>query len=147
MPSAFCGLYTLRPSTRRVPYGKATNSLLGQECILSVAGPMCRSLRSVEFFMKTVLDANPSDYDASALPFPYSDSLYQRVLGFPRLAFGFARTDGHVTPTKPVDRAMDITIQALRAAGHEGNVTELPPIPGLCDSLCDNVRQYSNLTC
>ncbi|BGO99797.1 putative amidase (putative) [Rhodotorula toruloides] len=40
IPSAMCGLHTIRPTTRRVPYGHATNSLLGQESVLSVAGPM-----------------------------------------------------------------------------------------------------------
>ena len=120
MPSAFCGLYTIRPTSRRVPYGKATNSLLGQESVLSVAGPMCRSLKSVEFFLRTVLNANPGDFDATVLPFPFNDALYQNVTTLSKLAFGFARGDGHVTATSGVDRSLDVVIKALKAAGHEG---------------------------
>jgi Asp-tRNA(Asn)/Glu-tRNA(Gln) amidotransferase A subunit family amidase len=110
IPSAMNGLFTIRPSTRRVPYGKAT----------SVAGPMARSVASVEYFMRTVLDACPADYDATALPFPFNSKLYEKTSGFKKLAFGYAKTDGHVHPTSGAIRAVDETVEALRSAGHEG---------------------------
>lgn len=120
MPSAFNALFTIRPSTLRVPYGKATNSMLGQESIRSVCGPMCRSVASVDYFMRVVLDACPADYDATAFPFPYNNKLHDKVASYKKLAFGYAKTDGHVHPVTPAIRAMDETIAALKAAGHEG---------------------------
>jgi amidase len=44
IPSAFCGLSTLRPSYERLPYYGAVNALEGQESISSVLGPMANSL-------------------------------------------------------------------------------------------------------
>jgi hypothetical protein len=44
IPSAFCGLYTLRPSYERLPYYGAVNALEGQESISSVLGPMANTL-------------------------------------------------------------------------------------------------------
>lgn len=120
IPSAMCGLYTIRPCQRRVPYGKATNSGLGQEGVLSVAGPMARSMASVELFMRTVLDACAGDFDASAMPFPFNGQRYDIALQHKKLAFGVARTDGHVHATPPVLRAIEITVEALKKAGHEG---------------------------
>ncbi|GAA5904101.1 hypothetical protein JCM5296_000334 [Sporobolomyces johnsonii] len=119
IPSSFCGLHTIRPTTRRVPYGHATNSLLGQESVLSVAGPMSRSLSSCTYFLKTVLDANPSNYDASSLPFPFNDAVYSQAKGHKKLAFGIMRTDYNVTPTPPIKRALETAAAKLVEAGHE----------------------------
>lgn len=119
IPSAMCGLYTIRPSQRRVPYGKATNSGLGQEGVLSVAGPMARSMATVELFMKTVLDACAGNFDATALPFPFHQPSYEKTLQHKKLAFGVAKTDGHVHATPPVLRAIDLTVEALKKEGHE----------------------------
>jgi len=119
IPSAMCGLYTIRPSQRRVPYGKATNSGLGQEAILSVAGPMARSMATVELFMRTVLDACAADFDASAMPFPFNGQAYDIVKQEKKLAFGLARTDGLVHAHPGLQRALTITAEALRKEGHE----------------------------
>ncbi|CEQ39499.1 SPOSA6832_01025, partial [Sporobolomyces salmonicolor] len=164
IPSSFCGLHTIRPTTRRVPYGHATNSLvrseetllvagadlrrlyqLGQESVLSVAGPMSRSLSSCTYFLKTVLNANPADYDASSLPFPFNDTVYSEAKARKKLAFGIMRTDYNVTPTPPIKRALETAAAKLEKAGHEGNsvgdggedfkrilaAIEEPLIPGL----------------
>ncbi|GAA6003800.1 uncharacterized protein JCM10292_003380 [Rhodotorula paludigena] len=119
IPSAFCGLHTIRPSTRRIPYGHATNSLLGQESILSVAGPMARSVSSCTYFLKTVLDLNPANYDATSLPFAFNDAAFSQARGRGKLAFGVIRTDYLVTPTPPIKRALEETVKKLVAAGHE----------------------------
>lgn len=142
MPSAFNALFTIRPSTLRIPYGKATNSMLGQESIRSVCGPMCRSIASVEYFMRVVLDACPADFDATAFPFPYNRKLYDTVSSYKKLAFGYAKTDGHVHPVTPAIRAMDETIAALKAAGHEGKCP-------LCYSACesDQLAYYFIVQC
>ncbi|GAA6027662.1 hypothetical protein JCM8097_007971 [Rhodosporidiobolus ruineniae] len=119
IPSSFCGLCGLRPSTRRVPYGLATNSMMGQESVPSVAGPLSRSFRSSAYFMKTVFDANASDYDATALPFAFNQPTYTAALTKPKLVFGLMKHDYNVTPTPPVQRALRLTVEKLKAAGHE----------------------------
>ncbi|GAA5864174.1 hypothetical protein JCM3774_001244 [Rhodotorula dairenensis] len=119
IPSAMCGLHTIRPTTRRVPYGHATNSMLGQESILSVAGPMARSLNSCTYFLRTVLNKNPGDYDATSLPFAFNETAYGRAAQDGKLSFGVMRTDHLVTPTPPIRRALETAIERVRAAGHE----------------------------
>lgn len=120
IPAAFCGLHTIKPSTRRLPLGKASNSGLGQESILSAAGPMARSLETVDYFMRAVLNWRPADYDSGAMPFPYNDAAYDKALEFDKLAIGLAGDDGIVHLTRPMKRALDIIVEALKAAGHEG---------------------------
>ncbi|GAA5965928.1 hypothetical protein JCM8115_000750 [Rhodotorula mucilaginosa] len=119
IPSAMCGLHTIRPTTRRVPYGHATNSMLGQESIISVAGPMARSLNSCTYFMRTVLNKNPADYDATSLPFAFNETAYGRASHDGKLSFGVMRTDHLVTPTPPIRRALELAVQRVRDAGHE----------------------------
>ena len=77
---------------------------------------MARSLEGLELFFKTVLDMQPANYDATALPFPFRPA--QKGLG--QLAFGVISTDGIRTPHPPIQRALDITAKALREGGHEG---------------------------
>lgn len=120
MKAVYAASLPISGSSRRMPYGKATNSLLGQESVLSVAGPMGRSLASVEYFMRTVLNACPADYDASAFPFPFNSKAYDEASQHKKLAFGYCKTDGHVHVAPPVARAIDETVQALKAAGHDG---------------------------
>ncbi|BGP47671.1 Serine/threonine kinase mps1 [Rhodotorula kratochvilovae] len=119
IPASFCGLYGLRPTSNRVPYGFATNSLLGQRSVLSVAGPLARSISSCAFFLRTILDANPAQYDATALPFPFDASAAPRLAAYSKLAIGVIRTDGHVTPHPPVRRALEEGVKKLEEAGHE----------------------------
>ncbi|KWU46948.1 amidase [Rhodotorula sp. JG-1b] len=119
IPSAMCGLHTIRPTTRRVPYGHATNSMLGQESIVSVAGPMARSLNSCTYFLRSVLNKNPADYDATSLPFAFNETAYGRASHDGKLSFGVMRTDHLVTPTPPIRRALEMAVQRVRDAGHE----------------------------
>ncbi|KAM0754376.1 amidase [Meredithblackwellia eburnea MCA 4105] len=118
IPSAFCGLSTIKPSTSRIPYGKATNSFMGQCAILSAAGPMARSLESCSFFLEAVAKMQPNLYDATAIPLPYDESSFQAVMKKEKLTFAVMRTDGTVTPTPPLHRALELTIKALKAEGH-----------------------------
>ncbi|BGO91547.1 hypothetical protein NBRC10512_003206 [Rhodotorula toruloides] len=119
IPSAMCGLHTIRPTTRRVPYGHATNSLLGQESVLSVAGPMARSLSSCTYFLRSLFNLNPSNYDATSLPFAFNDAAYAASQKRGKLAFGIIRTDHNVTPTPPIKRALETAAKKLVDAGHE----------------------------
>ncbi|KAJ3880439.1 general amidase [Lentinula edodes] len=120
IPSAFCGLYTLRPSYERLPYCGAVNALEGQESISSVLGPMANSMSGVKVFTKAIIDAKPWLKDPLAIRKDWSDKEYGLVYhgGGERLCFGIMWDNGVVRPHPPLRRAMLITKRALEAAGH-----------------------------
>ncbi|KAJ7644233.1 general amidase [Roridomyces roridus] len=121
IPSAFCGLYTLRPSYERLPYHGAVNALEGQESISSVLGPMSNSISGVKIFTKAILDAEPWLKDPLVLRKGWSESEYRldRHGGGENLCFAIMWDNGVVKPHPPLRRAMEMTKKALEAAGHK----------------------------
>ena len=123
IPSAFCGLYTLRPSYERLPYCGAANALEGQESISSVLGPMCNSIEMVKLFTKAVIDAKPWLKDPLAVKKSWSEEEYNLADHGRRgaqLCFAMMWDNGVVKPLPPLQRAMSITKEALEKAGHKG---------------------------
>ncbi|KAK4701042.1 amidase, partial [Phenoliferia sp. Uapishka_3] len=122
IPSAFNGLYGLRPSYNRVPYNGTTNSMEGQEAVPSVLGPLTSSISGLRIFHKAVADAKPWLYDPIALRLPWNESEYNLVNHGgegAKLCFAIMWDDGIVKPHPPYIRAMEETKKALLAAGHE----------------------------
>lgn len=114
VPAHFCGIYSLRPSTERFPSMGGSTSAPGQDGIPSVTGPMCRSLDDLSFFMKTIVDMKPWEYDFSCIPLPW------REIELPRkLKFGVMWSDGIVDPSPACRRALQMTVDAVKKQGHE----------------------------
>ncbi|GLB42408.1 putative amidase [Lyophyllum shimeji] len=121
IPSAFCGLYTLRPSYERLPYCGAVNALEGQESISSVLGPMANSMSGVKIFTKAIIDAEPWTRDPLVLRKEWSEKEYRLEYhgGGKELCFAMLWDNGVVRPHPPLQRAMEMTKAALEAAGHK----------------------------
>ena len=120
IPAAWSGLYGLKPSFGRYPHYGAKPGIAGQEYILSVNGPMSRSLKTLQLYSEAVLsaDVSPWDYDVKALPIPWRKNLIQP--SGRKLRFGLIGVDDglvHVHP--PVERALKMTQAALEKQGHE----------------------------
>ncbi|KAJ5528133.1 hypothetical protein N7513_012292, partial [Penicillium frequentans] len=116
VPSALQGLYSIFPTTGRVPWDC---SFRHQHYLVPpVAGPMASSLATTEYFMQSLLASKPWDIDPSAIPIPWRTELATPPTDR-KLKIGVVIDDGVVKPQPPVTRAMNETIQALRAAGHE----------------------------
>lgn len=115
IPSNFNGIFGLRPSHGRVPYQKIMNSNNGQPIMPSVIGPMAQHLEDIEYCMKNLIATEPWFSDSKVVPIPYRDV---DVSG-KKLTFGVMKTDGLITPHPPVKRAIDETIKAIEAAGHQ----------------------------
>lgn len=124
IPSAFCGLYTLRPSYERLPYYGAVNALEGQESISSVIGPMANSMSGVKIFTKAIIDSKPWTKDPLVLRKEWSEKEYRLSDhgGGKALCFGMLWDNGVVRPHPPLQRAMEITKAALETAGHKGSL-------------------------
>ena len=133
IPTSFCGLYALRPSTHRLPYGGLVNAGAGQESIHSVVGPMAPSLAALRVFTKAVIDSKPWNRDPTCLRMPWDAkqaALSEHGGPVGRLCFGIMYDNGIVSITPPVKRALDITRKALEDAGHIGqSIREHKPMP------------------
>ena len=118
LPSAANGIYGLKPSDGRLPYGLLKNSLDGQESVASVIGPMTRSLSNIQYFFKAILETKPWLVDPKVLNMPWREDLFQEGQS-KKLAFGVIQFDHIVHLTPPVQRAINLAIDALKKAGHE----------------------------
>ncbi|EST09650.1 Amidase [Kalmanozyma brasiliensis GHG001] len=120
IPCSFAGLWGLKPSFGRFPTAKCKSGLAGQEAVLSINGPMCNDFEGLEMYAKAVVDTEPWHADAKCLPIPWTPvSTVQLPTSLTLLML---TNNGIVSPTPPVQRAMQHAIAKLRAAGH--NVIE-----------------------
>ncbi|KAF2398728.1 putative general amidase GmdA [Trichodelitschia bisporula] len=124
IPAAFNGLYGLKPSTGRMPYEGAANSMDGQNSVLSVVGPLGNSVSALRLGFKAVLSTRPWERDPLCLEIPWRED--KAVLPS-KLRFGVWKDDGVARVTPPVQRALDVTVMKLQAAGHE--VVRWAPAP------------------
>ncbi|KAG1720691.1 general amidase [Suillus paluster] len=138
IPSAFCGLYSLRPSYGRVPYCGALNSLEGQDSVLSVFGPMANSIGGVKAFMKAVVNAKPWLKDPLAVRKKWDEDEYNLAdHGSGKdLCFAIMWDDGVVVPHPPIRRSLEVTKAALEKAGYK--VVDWKPIKH--NSVQRNIR-------
>jgi amidase len=113
IPSAFGGIYGLKPSFGRFATYGCRSGMPGQEAVRSINGPMSSSLDACELWAKTVVDSKPWQRDPNMVPIPW------REIDLPeKLCFGIIMDNGLCRPTPPVIRALNETKAALEAAGH-----------------------------
>jgi Asp-tRNA(Asn)/Glu-tRNA(Gln) amidotransferase A subunit family amidase len=135
VPAHFSGIYSLKCSIGRFPKLGNTTSMAGQEGIPAVYSPMARSLPDLSFFLRTIIDMKPWDYDYSVHPIPW------REVELPsKLKIGVIYDDGVVTPSPACARALGLTVASLQKQGHE-IVTFDAPDPLRC------LRIASQLLC
>ncbi|KAL2870054.1 amidase signature domain-containing protein [Aspergillus lucknowensis] len=116
VPSTLQGLYSICPTTGRVPWNC---SFMHQHYLVPpVAGPMARSLSTIEYFMQSLLDSNPWNLDPGCIPIPWRKELAAPPAR--KLKLGIVYDDGVVRPQPPIMRALRETARRLKDAGHEG---------------------------
>jgi Asp-tRNA(Asn)/Glu-tRNA(Gln) amidotransferase A subunit family amidase len=133
-----CGLYGLRPSYGRVPYGGAQNSLEGQDSVLSVFGPMTSSISGLKAFTEAVIKAKPWLKDPLAVRKKWDEDEYllkDRDSG-QKLCFAIMWDDGVCVPHPPVTRALREVEAALRKANHNGVSSVFLRRPTLINHSC-----------
>lgn len=135
VPAMCNGLYGVKPSAMRVPFvgqeeGKTAG--LNKVALQASAGPIARSIRDCEFFLKVVADARPWERDPSIA---YGNWEEQGSIGQKPL-FGVIRTDGLVTPLPPIRNVLDETVQKLQRAGIEVVEIDAPAFKK-CQSLAN----------
>lgn len=86
--------------------------MIGRETILPTYGPLCTDRKTMDLFMKIVLDAQPWRYDGNCIPIPWSPFTITKPL---KIAIEW--DDGVVKPHPPVIRALKEVADACRGAG------------------------------
>ncbi|KAI5949283.1 hypothetical protein KGF54_005518 [Candida jiufengensis] len=110
IPAAFNGIYGLRTTLGRIPTADYFSCNLGSTTILSVTGPLSRSLSMVELVMKTIIDSKPELIDPSLTSIPWKDTAKPQK----KYRIGILKSDGIVNPTPPVSRALEIAETKLK---------------------------------
>ncbi|KAF5316046.1 hypothetical protein D9619_006208 [Psilocybe cf. subviscida] len=119
IPAAYCGIFSLKPAAGRVSYHGARGPVPGFDGIVSVAGPMARSVKDLEIVARTLF-GGPSTTD-------YIPPLPFREVSIPKkLKFGYYTSDNFIKASPACKRAVVETVEALRKAGHECVEFEIP---------------------
>lgn len=136
IPSNLQGLYSICPTTGRVPWDSSLYaplpfvffvhrtdtddfpSMHQFYMIPPVAGPMANSLPTIEYFMKSLLDSSPWNIDPGCVPIPWREEL--AAVPDRKLRIGVVFDDGAVKPQPPITRLLHETVNKLKEAGHEG---------------------------
>jgi amidase len=118
-PAANCGVFGLRPTSYRLPNVGCAATMLAQEHVVPVIGPLSTSLEGIKSFMKTIIDAKPWLQQPSLLPFPWKEgNLLEKEGEKTKLRVAVLWDDGIVKPHPPVIRALKGITEGLK--GVEG---------------------------
>ncbi|KAH8919334.1 general amidase [Atractiella rhizophila] len=125
IPAVFNHLFSLRPTTRIIPYRDVSNTLLGMESVESTIGPMARTLGAVELLYKAIVDAKPWEKDPKCVRGEWRGDVGLKG----KLCFGVMEWDEIIMPHPPLRAALRKTVDAVKRAGH--NVVTMKPMDHL----------------
>ncbi|OQV03841.1 hypothetical protein CLAIMM_08830 isoform 1 [Cladophialophora immunda] len=115
VPSAFSGIYGIKPSSRRLSVDGLSANVRGAISIPGVIGPMSLSIRDLELVCKLLTEAEPWLEDPNVMMKEWKPRpKIERSLRIGIMAF-----DGVVMPHPPILRAMKTAADKLRSAGHD----------------------------
>jgi amidase len=113
-PAAFNGLYGVRPTSRRFSYKGNAMGFTGQAAILSTIGPVGRSLRDLELILRIWNASEPWLVDPSVMAKRWEPAHIPI-----KATIGVMYWDEVVMPHPPMQRALKIAVEKLKAHGHE----------------------------
>ncbi|KAF0642416.1 hypothetical protein FPSE5266_05311 [Fusarium pseudograminearum] len=131
IPTGFCGIYSIKPTSNRLSYRDAANTNPGQDTYRSSLGFMGTSIDALEIVFKSVLGTEPWLRDPAVLPIPFRKEMMDSYLsradskgnaksGERPLKMGIFWSDGMVGLHPPVLRGLRVVAEALKKAGHKG---------------------------
>lgn len=142
-PAHVSGIYSLKCSTGRFLKAGNKTTMPGQEGIPAVYSPMCRTLQDLSFFTRTIIKQKPWEYDYSVHPMEWKDDIELPK----KCKIGVMWTDNVAKPSPACERALQMTVDALKKQGHE-IVNFTPPRPVDClriasQLLCSDAMKIS----
>ncbi|KAL9089767.1 MAG: hypothetical protein Q9165_005561 [Trypethelium subeluteriae] len=142
VPAMCNGLYGIKPSVGRVPYGGQENAALpgsGRIGLQASAGPIAATLRDCELFFKSVVDSEPWRIDADVITGSWASSgpPVQGITDSEPLRIGIMHTDGVTTPLPPISHLLSQITEALRPS---------PKVEGINLDLISLTKPLQSLT-
>ncbi|KAK4507595.1 hypothetical protein PRZ48_001330 [Zasmidium cellare] len=131
VPAANNGVFGLRPTSYRLPLHGIVATMVGEELIIPVVGPLGQSLSSINLFMKAIIDQRPWLYDPSLVPIPWKDTSKDTLLrrgpdGRRKLRIGLLPDDNIVKPHPPILRGLKTLVDKIK--DHPDiEIIEFPP--------------------
>lgn len=113
-PAANNGVYGLRPTSARLPLAGSKATMMGEEHILPVVGPLSTSLEGCKLLMKAVIDQEPWLREPGLVPLPWRMGNGSGFGAAKRLKVGVMWSDGVVKPHPPITRAMKEVVDKLK---------------------------------
>ncbi|KAJ7888572.1 amidase signature domain-containing protein [Mycena olivaceomarginata] len=114
-PANACGIWTLKPTTLRVPKGLICTAQPGADSILSTFGPLTRSLRDIDLWFSVLLGSKPWLQEYSLVRIPWEIPVAPSWSGSNgRLRIGVMWHDDVVLPQPPIRRALKMLVDVLR---------------------------------
>ncbi|KAH3682427.1 hypothetical protein WICPIJ_006613 [Wickerhamomyces pijperi] len=108
-PAAFCDLYGIRPTAKRIHSLGGLSAAVGQKSILAAQGPLTRSIEDLEYYMEHLInDGKPWEYDTSVAPMLWT----KPDLG-KEITVGFMMTDTIVEPADAIKRGLEFVKEKL----------------------------------
>lgn len=114
IPASFVNCFGLKPTFGRMPIYGSRSGVPGYESISSVNGPISTSLKGIELYTKSLVDAEPWRLDPRTVTIPW------RNIELPKtLKFAILKDDGVLRPDPAISRALEFTEKKLLEHGHE----------------------------
>ncbi|KAF9885253.1 hypothetical protein FE257_000613 [Aspergillus nanangensis] len=123
VPATFNGLYGFKPSGKRVPVTGWECTMIGNDPIPAVAGPLGHSIEDLDLFFKIVSDAEPW-FQEPLIELPWKTD-EQLNFDAGHLKVGVMMWDEVVMPHPYITRVLKEVVAKLKAAGHD--VVEFKP--------------------
>jgi len=130
-PAANNGVFGLRPTSYRLPLSGIAATMLGQEQIIPVIGPLSTSLEGVKIFTKAIIDQQPWLYEPTLVRMPWKDTSTETLIrrdsaGRLKLRVGVLADDGVVRPHPPILRGIKTLVEKLKL-NPDIEVVNFPP--------------------
>lgn len=138
VPAMCNGLYGVKPSWQRVPYGGQQGAGYAGSPYLALpasAGPIALSMRDCELFLRAVTELQPWSLDADVAYGLWSEQ--GPATSKKDLVVGIVRRDGVIDPLPPINNVISDAASALRAQGIQTVELDITPLFKKCQSLAN----------
>jgi amidase len=108
-PAAGTGLFGMKATSERIPIFRGSALMRGCKSFPIVAGALCKTAEDSEYFMATVLAAEPWKTAPSIVPIPWRQPELTKVV------IGVYNDDDIVMPHPPILHALEVLVEKLRA--------------------------------